>query len=66
MIWKAREALGLGGIIFLFGLIGIVLEGGLYRWLTPSGLLGLAGAFGICYLIALAWTLWHYRGRKWK
>jgi hypothetical protein len=60
---KAKEAIQISALLMTLGVIGLIIEGGLYKWLTLNGILGLACSFALIYIFVLAWVFWFYRKR---
>lgn len=57
----AREAVGLTGMLMLFGGISLALSGELFIMLgTTSGIIGLLGAAAVFYGLIFLWFLYYY------
>jgi hypothetical protein len=60
---RAKEAFLITATVFVLGLVGLILNDGVGRWVSGTGLLGLGATFAIVYAGILLWLIWFYRGR---
>ena len=58
---RFKEVLGIAGILFVLGVVGLVLQDGTGKWGSDSGLLSLIISFIVLAGAAYLWSLWYHR-----